>query len=387
MRKVPRKVLYAVTAGSAAAVLISGSVFAIGRHTDVNVWPYRSTKASAPVLAAVGDIGCEPNTPENSNNPTNLKCGGEGVGGFAAEYATANEVERMRPNLVALLGDEQYQVGKLSDFQNSFDKTYGAFKFLQRPAPGNHEYYAYTKHGDAEGAQNGSGYFAYYNGQSGDGSIRPHGQAGSYNKGWYSYDLGKWHIISLNAECDSDAFGHNCNPGTGAMGQETRWLARDLRSNHDRCTLAYWHQPTFTASGDSGDGRYAKFASNEGGAADTWWKLLYRGGADVVLNGHEHVYARFRPQDPSGNVDRRHGITQFTVGTGGEDLDSLSSSAKDLRTEHVVTGEDTAYGAMKLTLNRNSYHWSFRPVKAAAGQGSSALSYVDSGSARCHGPA
>jgi acid phosphatase type 7 len=292
----------------------------------------------------------------------------------------------MHPNLVALLGDEQYQVGKLSDFENSFDKTYGAFKFLERPSPGNHEYYPYTKHGDNEPAQNGGGYFAYFNGQNANGDIRPQGQAGDYNKGWYSYNLGAWHIISLNAECDSEAFSHNCDPTSGTLGQETQWLSDDLAANHSPCTLAYWHQPTFSATGDSGAPPYAAFGSNEGGAADTWWKLLYQHGTDLILGGHEHVYARFKPMNPSGNVDTEKGITQFTVGTGGEALDTLLTG-QALTDAHVVTGEDTAYGALKLTLNPTGYAWNFKPVAVNKGQDPSVLSYSDTGSGSCHGPA
>ncbi len=384
MRKMSRRTWGVGAVGGMAVASMTGAVFAAGQPTN-NTWPYQSSY-SAPVLAAVGDIGCEPNTEVNQNNPANLKCGGEGVGGFRAEYATANQIESMHPNLVALLGDEQYQVGKLSDFENSFDKTYGAFKSLQRPAPGNHEYYAYTKHGDNEAAQNGAGYFAYYNGKDSNGAIRPEGQAGNYHQGWYSYDLGRWHIISLNAECNSQSFDSNCDPTTGKLERETHWLAQDLKTDHAACTLAYWHQPTFSATGDSGDAPYTRFASSEGGAADAWWKLLYRNGADLVLNGHEHVYARFRPQDPNGSVDLKHGITQFTVGTGGEDLDTLLTG-KALSKAHVVTGEDTAYGSLRLTLGDNGYNWDFQPVAAAQGQPDSVLSYSDSGSGRCHGPA
>lgn len=389
MRQIPRRAIGIATACALATVTMSGVVYASGHRSDASSnrhWPYatasRSTARTA-VLSAVGDVACEPDDEENTGNPSALKCGSEDLGGFPAQYATADQVERMHPDLVALLGDEQYEVGKLTDFEQSFDKTFGAFKFLQRPAPGNHEYYPYVKHGDNEAGQNGAGYFAYYNGKDAKGSIRPHGQAGDYNKGWYSYDLGKWHVVSLNAECDSDAFGHNCDPTTGVLGQETHWLAGDLAANHSRCTLAYWHQPTFSSTGSTGDDPYASFGSNEGGAADAWWKLLYRDRADLVLNGHEHLYARFRPQDPSGAVDTKRGLRQFIIGTGGEDLDTLAPAA-DLKTAHVVTGEDTAYGAMKLQLAQHGYHWSFEPSYAPSSAPTSAMDYADAGSARCH---
>jgi hypothetical protein len=383
MHALGRRTVAIAASGGLALALLTGTVFGADQSTSHD-WPYASS-GPVPVLAAVGDVSCEPDDPGNATNPTAVKCDGAGIGGYAAQYATADQIEGMHPDLVALLGDEQYQVGKLSDFMSSFDKTYGAFKFLQRPAPGNHEYYAYTKHGDNEAAQNGAGYFAYYNGTDASGNIRPQGQAGDYNQGWYSYNLGDWHIISLNAECGSAAFGNNCDPTTGVLAQETQWLAKDLAANHNACTLAYWHQPTFSATGSAGDPPYAAFASTEGGAADAWWKLLYQNGADLVLNGHEHVYARFQPMNPSGQVDTHKGITQFTVGTGGESLDTLSASSS-LQTAHVVTGEDTAYGVLKLSLGRNGYSYNFQPVLAGPGQDPSVLNYTDSGTGRCHGP-
>ena len=382
MRKFSRRAISVAAAGGVTLAALTGTVLAAG-HGSSNDWPYASTGRS-PVLAAVGDIACEPNTDENTANPADLKCGGEGIGGFPAEYATAKQAKEMSPDAVAVLGDEQYQVGKLSDFEQSFEQTWGGLRMLERPAPGNHEYYAYTKHGDNEAAQNGAGYFAYFNGHDANGDPYPQGQAGDDNQGWYSYDLGDWHIISLNAECKSDAFGNSCDPATGVLGQETQWLAQDLAANHSQCTLAYWHQPTFTATGDSGTD--AAFASDEGAAADAWWKLLYKNGADLVLGGHEHVYARSLPLDPAGNVDTKKGITQFTVGTGGEDLDTLSSG-QALTDEHMVTGEDSAYGVLQLTLNHNGYDWAFRPAAAAAGQPATVLDYSDIGSGRCHGPA
>ncbi len=106
----------------------------------------------------------------------------------------------------------------------------------------------------------------------------------------------------------------------------------------------------------------------------------------MVLNGHEHVYARFQPMNPSGQVDTRKGITQFTVGTGGEDLDTLSTSSA-LTAEHVVTGEDSAFGVLKLSLGHNGYSYSFTPAAAGPGQDASVLSYADSGIGSCHGPA
>lgn len=360
---------------------LTGSVLAEPRHDrgSDNPWPYANSKPV--VLAAVGDIACEPDLPENAGTDKYYKCDGGHLVGADAQFATADQIESMQPDLVALMGDEQYETGTLADFQNSFDQSYGAFKFLQRPAPGNHEFYAYSKnkngHVISEPAQNGTGYFDYYNGQTENGATRPSGQAGDSGQGWYSYDLGGWHIISLNIECNSAAFGNSCDPTTGLLGQETQWLAGDLAADHSACTLAYWHQPTFSATGEP---------SAEGTAAGAWWKLLYRSGADLVLNGHEHVYARFAPQDPNGAADARHGITEFIIGTGGEDLDTLARNADgSFAAANMITGQDQGYGAMKLTLNPNGYSWDYRPVLAAPGAPNTALDYQDTGSARCHG--
>ncbi|HXS25276.1 MAG TPA: metallophosphoesterase, partial [Gemmatimonadales bacterium] len=276
-----------------------------------SMWPYTGATAEhrerAPVLVAIGDISCQPGGPVEAEKQSDV-CDKTGAGyqvRWQAQIATADEVEAIQPDLVAILGDEQYEVGRYQDFMGSFDHTYGAFKFLQRPAPGNHEFY--SEHG--ESGVKGAGYFAYYNGyqvnssdgspvtqevSAGDGGApvvqpvpRQDGQAGHFGAdgdGWYSYNLGSWHIISLNAECAVQPGG--CNPDGEWLSKETAWLERDLATDHAQCTVAYWHQPTFSAADTAVQG--SKFTSPEGTAADTWWKLLYRHGADLVLNGHDH---------------------------------------------------------------------------------------------------
>jgi hypothetical protein len=272
----------------------------------------------------------------------------------------------------------------------SFDKSYGAFKFLQRPAPGNHEFYP----GHGETGDNGIGYFDYYNGiqlnpdgsqktetvsitTGGGGTFsqpvpRPDGQAGQVGRDWYSYNLGAWHLISLNAECLDPSDG--CPPAENWLQAETRWLAGDLARDHSPCTLAYWHQPAFSPV-DS-------VVSADGAATKAWWQLLYQNGADIVLNGHDHVYARYAPIDPNGNADPAKGIREFIVGTGGEDLDTLTKTASST---NVQASTDKYYGTIKLRLNHNSYDWEFKSALAAAG--APAPTYSDTGSGQCHGPA
>jgi acid phosphatase type 7 len=376
-----------------AVVAVTG--VAVANSQAPNDWPYATGtgQATTYTLAAVGDIACEPDNAENAGTPASLKCGSATLGGLSAEYATAQQAEAMHPNLVALLGDEQYQVGKLSDFEQSFEQAWGGLKMLERPAPGNHEYYAYTKKGDNEPAQNGTGYFGYFNGHDQNGMPNAQGQAGDdtdANQGWYSYNVGNWHIISLNIECESAAFNNDCSTTDGGLlAQETQWLAADLASNRKACTLAYWHQPTFTAadtSADVPDPSAPGADSIEGLAADAWWKLLYKAHSTLVLNGHEHYYARFRPMDPAGHYDPQHGITQITAGSGGEALDTLAVENGTYSNPHVVTAQDQAFGVLKLSRHPDSYSWDYQPALAGPGANpATAMRYSDSGSAACRG--
>jgi Calcineurin-like phosphoesterase len=387
-------------AGAGTVLANPGNWFA----SNDNPWPYNAT-GHAPVLATVGDISCQPGTPVEKEKTTDT-CD-QGTGSTvrdAAQNATAEQVEATKPALVAVLGDEQYQNGYYSDFENSFDKYWGAFKFLQRPTPGNHEFY--DNHGQT--GVRGIGYFDYYNGiqHNGNGSEidqtitnpktgfvvtqpapQPEGQAGDFGQtgnGWYSYNLGAWHLISLNVEC-ADEPGTcaecandpaHCLQGTSWFAGETRWLAQDLQQDHSRCTLAYWHQPTFssTASPFTSD-------SAEGQAATAWWQLLYRHHATLILNGHDHVYSRFAPMDPAGNSDPRHGIREFIVGTGGESLDTVLPSTPNLQ-----AWADQYYGVMKLRLFPNGYAWDYESaLESPSAPAGTPASYSDTGYGTCNG--
>lgn len=425
-KKKSRVVAVALAAG---VLLTTGTVVAAQSQRDTadNAWPY-APQPNNPALVAVGDISCQPDvnstTQPGEAAKANDTCSQNNISDVnlrnQAQAATANEVESMTPNLVAILGDEQYQIGSLADFEGSYNQTYGAFKFLQRPSPGNHEFY--SSHG--QNGEDGIGYFDYFNGyqldpQTGQPVLqadpldparmepvpRPNGQAGQSGEGWYSYDLSSWHIISLNAECsigDNAATTSCANPPAWYQ-QETQWLAQDLANDHASCTLAYWHQPTFTVTGAPASSTTPGADSGEGTAADAWWKLLQAQGADVVLNGHEHVYARSAPMNASGQADP-HGIRQFIVGTGGEGLDALhTDSAGNVSVPNLeaaegsgtayqngttTTGYPGAFGAMKLTLGQNSYSWDYESAAAPTVNDAPAWgSFSDSGSAQCHGPA
>lgn len=378
-----------------------------------NDWPYNNP-GPAPVLAAVGDISCQPGDPQGSEKASDVCSGGTAATTRnAAQNATAVQVEGMHPALVAVLGDEQYQNGTYSDFETSFDKYWGAFKMLQRPAPGNHEFY--DNHG--QNGVRGLGYFDYYNGithNAADGSeidttvtsstggttVQPapqtQGQAGDYTAtgvsgqgdGWYSYDLGDWHMISLNIECKYEPGG--CSPTGAWFAAETKWLQQDLAQNHEPCVAAYWHQPTFSAT--AGAEANGMGDSTEGDTADAWWKLLYAAHATLILNGHDHVYTRFAPMNPAGAADPRNGVREFVIGTGGEALDTLASDPgsgtafQDPAT--VQAAADKWYGVAKFTLGDGWYKWDYESAMEdpAFTTTSPATTYSDSGTGLCNGP-
>jgi acid phosphatase type 7 len=391
-----------------------------GRNSNDNPWPYGTTGHSAPVLAVVGDVACQPGETEPSGEKGGENCIGDTAQNlFASQAATAKQIENMKPDLVALVGDEQYQVGQYADFENSYESTYGAFKMITRPAPGNHEFY--TEHGAVGVA--GYGYFSYFNGvqHNADGTVMtatvannpdtagtftqpvPHsdGQAGHFEQtgglgntvpaggpigvgnGWYSYNLGGWHLISLNIECETQPGG--C---TGAwFASELQWLKNDLAANHSACTAAYWHQPLYSAANS--------IAVPEGTTSKAFWQLLYQYGADLVLNGHDHLYARYRPLDPSGNYDPRKGLREFIVGTGGETLDPVvtsNSTAADptgnpnFNKENIEASTGEFWGVMGLTLEQNGYTWDFESALKDPAQTTGPASYSDKGFGTCHGP-
>jgi hypothetical protein len=208
------------------------------------------------------------------------------------------------------------------------------------------------------------------------------GQVGVGN-GWYSYNLGSWHIISLNIECETQPGG--C---TGSwIASELQWLKKDLESNHSACTLAYWHQPLFSAANS--------IAVPEGTTSKAFWQLLYQNGADLVLNGHDHLYARYRPLDPSGKYDPRRGMREFIVGTGGETLDAVVTTDTttadptgnpNFNKENLEASTGQFWGVMGLTLNQNGYEWNFESALKDPAQPTGPASYSDTGVSSCHGP-
>ena len=250
--------------------------------------------------------------------------------------ATAKLIEQI-PGTVFAAGDLAYERGSAEDFKNCYNPTWGRFKDRTRPALGNHEYANRTA----------SAYFQYWG-----------AQAGPAGKGYYSYDLGDWHIVVLNTNCDAKTLG-----GCAAASPQETWLKQDLAKHSNACVLAYGHHAMFSS------GVFKKHAVHP--ELKTLWEDLYAAHADLVLAGHEHSYERFAPQDPEGKPDTANGIREIVVGTGGRSHDLLGFA-----TPNSEVREWETYGVLKLTLSPGKYTWEFIPEEGK--------SFHDSGSGTCH---
>jgi acid phosphatase type 7 len=279
-------------------------------------------------------------TPTNTSIPTSTPSGESvvfvGAGDIADcsgdDEATAQLLDNI-PGTVYTLGDNAYPSGTAAQFSNCYDPTWGRHKARTRPAVGDNDY-------------NTSGAVPYYNYFG--------AAAGNPNEGYYSFDLGTWHIIVLNSNC-SEVGG--CSPSS-AQGQ---WLQADLAANSSACILAIHHEPYFSSKG--GDSSLRDF-----------WEPLYQAGADIVLSGHRHMYERFAQQNSNGVAEPGRGIRQFVVGTGGAGLTSAPSSAAP----NSQVRNNNTHGVLKLTLHASSYDWQFIPI---AGQ-----TFTDSGTTQCVTP-
>jgi acid phosphatase type 7 len=306
--RAPVLALSAVVAGSLLAIQCGGGSAGTGSPTGPTLPgptnPNPNPTPSGPeVFAGAGDIGI---------------CGGN-------SEATARQLDGIG-GTVFTLGDNAYSSGTRADFQNCYDPTWGRHKSRTRPSPGNHDY----------ATASAAPYYEYFGPNAGPPGI-----------GYYSFDLGAWHIISLNS-----------NVGTDGGSPQAMWLRGDLAANANmRCTLAYWHHPLFS-SGPNGNSEYMRDI----------YRILYNASADLVLVGHDHTYERFAPQDADGRPDPARGIRQFVVGTGGVPLYEFTS----LKPNSEVRLR--SHGVMKLTLSSDRYQWEFLALSGAG----------DSGTQGCH---
>ena len=271
----------------------------------------RARPVTSPVIAAAGDIACAP-----GELSTDRTCHHAGT---ASLLAGADRV--------LTLGDNQYETGALPDFRQAYGPTWGRYKAITEPVPGDEEY-------ETPGAL---GYYDYFG-----------------KPWWYSYDIGAWHLIALDS---SNRYLSQTSEGS----PQNNWLEADLASHPNKCTLAYWHHPRYSATSSYTPGVRRSVAG-------PLWTDLLKAHADVVLNGHEHNYQRWAPMDNARNV-RSKGIRQFVVGTGGKSLDDITKSPVGLQ-----ASSDDTFGVLRLTLHRASYNWAY---VTEGGQ------VLDSGSGNC----
>lgn len=291
------------------SLLVAGCASVPGRAEVSPAAPASAEATGDPVLVGAGDIAV---------------CG--------ADRKTAALLDTIA-GTVFTTGDNAYYYGTTEDFEGCYARSWGRHRARTRPAPGNHDYRT----------PEAPGYFAYFGEAAGDAS-----------RGYYSYDLGAWHVVVLNSNCEAVG---GCQAGS----RQEKWLRADLAAHPARCTAAYWHHPLFSSGRHGGNPE----------AMRGIWKALYDAGAEIVMNGHDHDYERFAPQDPSGALDRERGIREFVVGTGGAGLRSFPGVSPNSEARN-----DRWHGVLKLTLHAESYDWEFVPEAGGT--------FTDSGSGTCH---
>jgi len=267
--------------------------------------------APDPVLVGAGDISA---------------CEGDGALQTAALLDTI-------PGTVFTLGDNVYPSGTAEQFKQCYEPSWGRHKARTRPAVGNHDY----RTDDA------SAYFDYFG-----------AAAGERGKGYYSYDLGEWHVIVVNSNCS------NVAGGCAAGSPQEQWVRRDLRQHPALCTVAMWHHPRFSSGEHGNDPSMGPI-----------FQALYDAGADLVLAGHDHTYERFAKQDPNQRPDPERGIREFVVGVGGKSFYEFPKIQPNSEVRN-----DKNFGVLKLTLHPAGYDWEFVGVPGST--------FSDKGSDKCH---
>ena len=343
MRDVPIRTCRLIAKLSTLALVIAAT--ACGQPLATMPSASRPTAAVSPAVATTVGPSVPPSvmeaptslpapsttpTPDPAYDPAFVGAGDIAACGAAGAETTARLLDRIEGTIFTL-GDNAYESGSAEQFRDCYDPTWGRHKARTRPSPGNHDY----------GTPGAAAYFDYF-GEN----------AGPERRGYYSFELGAWHIISLNSEI-----------AAGPESAQAQWLAEDLAAHPVACTLAYWHKPIFSSGSVHGNDPHMR----------PIWDILARAGADVVLNGHDHIYERFAPQTVDGIADP-HGIREFVAGVGGAELYGLGA----IQPNSEVRGIGV-FGVLKFKLHAASYDWEFVPADAGA--------LTDAGSARCVGAA
>lgn len=288
---------------------------------------------SDPQAAAAGNVACEPSDP-NFN-------GGLGTTAACRQQATGDLLAGLGLDAVFMLGDGQYFCGGYDAYQSVYDRAWGRVKAITHPLIGNHDV-AKSGAADCDASGGASGYFRYFGAAAGDPS-----------EGYYSFDIGAWHVVALNTNCDSVG----CLPGSA----QQRWLQRDLARRAAPCTVALLHHPRYSSSYQSQRDPHHMTAL---------WRTLAEARVDLALSAHDHVYERFAPQDAAGGPDSA-GVRQFVVGTGGHSHHPFFTVQP-----HSQVRNNATFGVLRTSLRPTGYSWRFMP--AAGG------TFTDAGSATCH---
>ncbi|QKZ21068.1 DNRLRE domain-containing protein [Streptomyces chartreusis] len=307
-----------------------------GTSTSSNGAYYDSRESAADAPQLVITTGTAPSpTPTTSTPPSGdpvlVGAGDIAECGATHDEATANLLDGISGTVMAI-GDNAYPNGSASDFTNCYGPSWGRHKARTRPASGNHEY-------NTSGA---SGYFNYFG-----------ASAGEAGKGYYSFDLGNWHVVSLNSNCSIVS----CAAGSA----QEQWLRSDLAASTKPCTVAYWHHPRYTSGSSHGPST----------SVQPLYQALYDNNAEVIVTGHNHQYERFAPMNATGDLDNTRGIRQFVAGMGGAGMYGFGT----IQPNSEVRNNNT-WGVLKLTLHSGSYDWQFVPE---AGK-----TFTDSGTNTCH---
>jgi hypothetical protein len=321
----------------ATLALLVGGRQLLGRTPPDTIGPSPSTGDSGGPIGSLGLTPAPPASaspePSGSGQPTIVIAGAGDIANCAYPGAArTSDLLLSETGSIFTAGDNAYEDGSTANYTDCYAPTWG--RVLGRtilPAAGNHDWQT----------PRAAGYLAYF------GTVAdPQGVT------WYSTDLGAWHVIVLDSNCDEVGGCDDASP-------EGQWLAKDLAASTAHCTLAIWHHPRFSSGEHGDDGHVTPF-----------WKQLYAADAELIINGHDHDYERFAPQDPSGKVERPGGLREIVVGTGGSELRTFKKQAAN--SEFRLAG---VWGVLRLTLHPANYDWEFLPVDSAV---------ADSGSTPCH---
>jgi len=283
---------------------------------------HSAVAATTPTVVAAGDIACAPGSPATATTCNQMQ--------------TANIIGKIAPNYLLPLGDLVYPAGTQPGFSNSYAPSWGIYKSITKPIPGNHEY----------GTAGAAGYFGYFGARATP--LQPTCVSGC--KGYYSFSTGSWHLVALNIQCSESQ--NSC----ADMTAEAAWLDRDLAAHPNKCTLAYMHNPLF--SGGFGATPEVKVL----------WDVMQRHGVDLVLTGHAHNYQRFVAQTPNG-IASSNGIVEIVAGTGGANLQTLAS------TQNQAARINHNFGVVQLSLASGA--WTSKFVTTSG-------TVMDPSSGRCH---